>query len=144
LAVTRCSAEKVRLHIDLSGRIAIVSGSTAGIGLAAAKGLAQASAAVVINVRTQETVGQAVEAIGIAIPGAKVAGFTADLSTPRGCDSLAAEHKSCDILVNNIGIYGEQDFFEVPDREWTRFFEANVMSGVRLSRAYLPAMIERG
>ena len=73
-----------------------------------------------------------------------MAGFVADLGDARGCDVLVAAHPTCDILVNNLGIYGEQDFFEIPDSEWLRFFEANVMSGVRLSRAYLPAMIDRG
>jgi len=73
-----------------------------------------------------------------------VAGFVADLGDARGCDVLVAAHPTCDILVNNLGIYGERDFFEIPHSEWLRFFEANVMSGVRLSRAYLPAMIDRG
>jgi NAD(P)-dependent dehydrogenase (short-subunit alcohol dehydrogenase family) len=67
-----------------------------------------------------------------------------DLGDARGCDVLVAAHPTCDVLVNNLGIYGEQDFFEIPDSEWLRFFEANVMSGVRLSRAYLPALIDRG
>jgi NAD(P)-dependent dehydrogenase (short-subunit alcohol dehydrogenase family) len=73
-----------------------------------------------------------------------VAGFVGDLGDARGCDALASMHPACDILVNNLGIYQEQDFFEIPDSEWFHFFEANVMSGVRLSRAYLPAMIGRG
>ncbi len=68
----------------------------------------------------------------------------ADLGDAAGCDALIAAHPGCDILVNNLGIYGEQDVFAIPDSEWTRFFEVNVMSGVRLSRAYLPGMIERG
>lgn len=71
-------------------------------------------------------------------------GFAADLGNAGGCNALAAKHPSCEILVNNLGVYGEQDFFAIPDSEWTRFFEVNVMSGVRLSRAYLPAMIGRG
>jgi short chain dehydrogenase len=70
-----------------------------------------------------------------------VAGFVADIGDARGCDALVAAHPTCDILVDNLGIYGERDFLEIPDSEWLRFFEANVMSGVRLSRAYLPAMI---
>ena len=132
------------MRIDLSGKTAIVTGSTAGIGLATAKGLAAAGAKVVVNGRTQEAVERAVKAIDTGAPGADVAGFAADLGNAGGCNALAAVHPSCDILVNNLGIYGEQDFFAIPDSEWTHFFEVNVMSGVRLSRAYLPAMIGRG
>jgi NAD(P)-dependent dehydrogenase (short-subunit alcohol dehydrogenase family) len=132
------------MRIDLSGKTAIITGSTAGIGLATAKGLAAAGAKVVVNGRTQEAVERAVKAVGTAAPGADVAGFAADLGDARGCDALVAEHPSCDILVNNLGVYGQQDYFEIPDSEWTRFFEVNVMSGVRLSRAYLAAMIGRG
>jgi NAD(P)-dependent dehydrogenase (short-subunit alcohol dehydrogenase family) len=99
---------------------------------------------VVVNGRTREAVDRVVKLLGAANQGAKVAGFAADLGDARGCDALVAEHPRCDILVNNLGIYGQKDFFEIPDSEWTRFFEVNVMSGVRLSRAYLPAMIERG
>jgi NAD(P)-dependent dehydrogenase (short-subunit alcohol dehydrogenase family) len=132
------------MRIDLSGKTAIITGSTAGIGLATARGLAAAGAKVVVNGRTPDAVERAVKAVGTAAHGAGVAGFAADLGDARGCDALVAEHPSCDILVNNLGVYGEQDFFAIPDTEWTRFFEANVMSGVRLSRAYLPAMIGRG
>jgi NAD(P)-dependent dehydrogenase (short-subunit alcohol dehydrogenase family) len=132
------------MRIDLSGKTAIITGSTAGIGLATAKGLAAAGAKVVVNGRTPEAVERAVKAVGTAALGAEVAGFAADLGNAGGCNALAAEHPNCDILVNNLGIYGEQDFFVIPDSEWTRFFEVNVMSGVRLSRAYLPAMIGRG
>jgi NAD(P)-dependent dehydrogenase (short-subunit alcohol dehydrogenase family) len=132
------------MRIDLSGKTAIISGSTAGIGLATAKGLAVAGAKIVVNGRTPEAVERAVKAINTGAPGADVAGFAADLGNAGGCNALAAVHPSCDILVNNLGIYGEQDFFAIPDSEWTHFFEVNVMSGVRLSRAYLPAMIGRG
>ena len=76
-------------------------------------------------------------------PEAKVRAVSADLSTASGCDALVKAEPSCDILVNNVGIYGPQDFFDIPDSEWTRFFELNVMSGVRLSRAYMPAMLQR-
>src|ERR1700736_102484 len=113
------------MRIDLSGKTAIISGSTAGIGLATAKGLAVAGAKVVVNGRTQEAVERAVKAVGTAAPGADVAGFAADLGDARGCDTLVAEHPSCDILVNNLGVYGQQDYFEIPDSEWTRFFEVN-------------------
>jgi NAD(P)-dependent dehydrogenase (short-subunit alcohol dehydrogenase family) len=132
------------MRIDLSGKTAIITGSTAGIGLATAKGLAAAGAKVVVNGRTPEAVERAVKAVSTAAPGAEVAGFAADLGNADGCNALAGKHPNCEILVNNLGVYGEQDFFAIPDSEWTRFFEVNVMSGVRLSRAYLPAMIGRG
>lgn len=132
------------MRIDLSGKTAVITGSTAGIGLAMAKGLAAAGAKVVVNGRTPEAVERAVKAVGTAVPGAEVAGIAADLGNAGGCNALVAMHPSCEILVNNLGVYGEQDFFAIPDSEWTRFFEVNVMSGVRLPRAYLPAMIGRG
>jgi NAD(P)-dependent dehydrogenase (short-subunit alcohol dehydrogenase family) len=125
------------VHIDLGGEIALVTASTAGIGLATAKGLAAAGAMVIVNGRTQGRV-EALE------PGAKVVGIVADASNANGCDALVTQHPYCDILVNNLGIYAEQDFFALPDSEWLRFLEVNVMSGVRLSRAYLPGMIARG
>ncbi|OZI30058.1 oxidoreductase [Bordetella genomosp. 10] len=132
------------MKIDLSGKTAIVSGSTKGIGLASAKGLAACGATVVVNGRKQQDVDAAIAAVKAAVPGASVAGFTGDLGTAQGCDALVAAHPACDILVNNVGIFGPQDFFDTPDSEWTRFFEVNVMSGVRLSRAYLPGMRAKG
>ncbi|UHL64031.1 SDR family oxidoreductase [Paralcaligenes sp. KSB-10] len=132
------------MHIDLKGKTAIVTGSTAGIGLATAKGLAAAGAAVVVNGRTQQAVDRAVQAVRVAVPGAAASGIAADLGDIAGCAALVAQCPDCDILVNNVGIFGPQDFFEIPDSEWTLFFETNVMSGVRLSRAYLPGMAARG
>jgi NAD(P)-dependent dehydrogenase (short-subunit alcohol dehydrogenase family) len=132
------------MRIDLSGLRAIVTGSTAGIGLGCAKGLARAGAKVVITGRTQESVDKALSTIATAVPGADVTGFVGDLGTAEGCDALVAAHPQTDILVNNLGIYQLQDFFEVPDAEWTRFFEINILSGVRLSRAYGPTMEAAG
>jgi len=131
------------MKIDLTGKAAIVTGSTAGIGFAIAKGLAAAGATVVLNGRTLAAVDRALAALGKAVPGARSRGVAADLGTAQGCTELVAAEPSADILVNNVGIFGPQDFFEIPDAEWTRFFEVNVMSGVRLSRAYLPGMLAK-
>jgi NAD(P)-dependent dehydrogenase (short-subunit alcohol dehydrogenase family) len=131
------------MRIDLSARTAIVTGSAAGIGLAIAKGLAAAGAAAVINGREQVSVDKAVAEVKNAVPGATVRGVAADLGTAQGCAALAEAEPDADILINNVGIFGPQDFFDIPDSEWTRFFEVNVMSGVRLSRAYLPGMLRR-
>lgn len=132
------------MKIDLSGKTAVVSGSTAGIGFAIAKGLAEAGAAVVLNGRTQAAVDVALARLGEAVPGATARGVAADLGTAAGCAALVAAEPQADILVNNVGIFGPQDIFEVDDATWERFFAVNVMSGVRLSRAYVPPMVERG
>lgn len=128
------------MHIDLSGKLAIVTGSTAGIGLATARGLAASGARVLLNGRTASAVERAMTSLHAAVPGADLLGFAGDLGTATGCAALVAEHPQCDILVNNLGIFGPQDFFDTPDETWQRFFEVNVMSGVRLARAYLPGM----
>ncbi len=131
------------MKIDLTGKTAIVSGSTEGIGYATALGLAQAGAEVVINGRTQEKVDKAVAKLSASVAGAKVKGVAADVSTAHGCDHLVEAVPKADILVNNAGIFALQPFFDIPDAEWERFFQTNVMSGVRLSRAYLKGMMER-
>lgn len=131
------------MKIDFSGKTAIVTGSTAGIGYAIARGLALAGACVVVNGRTNETVEQAVSKMRTETACTDIRGVAADVSTADGCEKLFNEQPSTDILINNAGIYRLQDFFEIPDAEWTRFFEVNVMSGVRLSRAYLPGMMQR-
>ncbi|MCW8125834.1 SDR family NAD(P)-dependent oxidoreductase [Microbulbifer halophilus] len=130
------------MKIDLSGKTAVVSGSTMGIGFAIAGGLAESGAAVVVNGRKQASVDEAVAALKNAFPEAEVRGVAADLGTAEGCAEMVEAEPVADILVNNLGIYGPQDFFEIPDEEWTRFYEINVLSGVRLSRAYLPGMLE--
>ncbi len=131
------------MNIDLSNKTAIVTGSTLGIGFAVARGLAESGATVIINGRSEASVGQAIGALKKAIPQAVVRGVAADLGTAEGCAKLIAAEPEADILVNNVGIFGPQDFFEIADSEWTRFFETNVMSGVRLSRAYAPGMLSR-
>jgi NAD(P)-dependent dehydrogenase (short-subunit alcohol dehydrogenase family) len=131
------------MKIDLSGKSALVTGSTTGIGHAIAKGLAGAGADVVINGRTQAKVDTAVAAIRQAMPQARFRGVAADVSTAAGCQTLAAALPDVDILINNAGIFEPKGFFDIPDEDWSRFFEVNVMSGVRLARAYLPGMLKR-
>src|ERR1700760_2149226 len=132
-----------RMKIDLSGKTALVTGSTAGIGYAIAKGLAASGAAVVLNGRTQASVDAAAKRLAGEVAGANVRGIGADVSTEAGCKALAAALPQVDILVNNAGIFEPKDFFEISDADWSRFFEVNVMSGVRLSRAYLKGMLKR-
>lgn len=131
------------MNIDLSGKTAIVTGSTAGIGFAVAQGLAESGATVIVNGRTQAAVDKAIGELTHWVGDAVIRGIAADLGTAAGCRILLEREPSADILVNNVGIYGPQDFFDIPDSEWTRFFEVNVMSGVRLSRGYLPGMVRR-
>jgi NAD(P)-dependent dehydrogenase (short-subunit alcohol dehydrogenase family) len=131
------------MNIDLKGKTALVTGSTSGIGHAIAKGLAGAGADVVINGRTQAKVDAAVAAIAKAMPGGKLRGVAADVSTADGCQKLIAALPDADILINNAGIFEPKGFLDIPDEDWSRFFEVNVMSGVRLSRAYLPGMLKR-
>ncbi|WP_028217577.1 SDR family NAD(P)-dependent oxidoreductase [Paraburkholderia oxyphila] len=132
------------MKIDLSGKLALVTGSAAGIGLATAKGLAGTGATVIVNGRHEGSVRDAEAAVRQAVPGAQVQGFVGDLANATGCDALVKAHPQVDILVNNLGIFAQEDFFAIPDSEWLRFFETNVMSGVRLSRAYAGAMVKAG
>ena len=131
------------MKIDLSGKTALVTGSTSGIGHAIAKGLAASGASVVVNGRTQAKVEAAAAGLTKAVAGAKVRGIAADVSTAAGCKALVAALPQVDILINNAGIFEPKGFLEIPDEDWSRFFDVNVMSGVRLSRAYLPEMLKR-
>jgi NAD(P)-dependent dehydrogenase (short-subunit alcohol dehydrogenase family) len=131
------------VNLDLHGKTAIVSGSTAGIGYAAALGLARQGAHVVVTGRTAARVDAAVAAIAREADTNEVRGVAADLASAAGCDALAAAVPQADILVNNLGIFEPKAFAEIDDADWLRFFESNVLSGVRLCRAYLPGMRER-
>jgi len=127
--------------IDLTGKTALVTGSTGGIGYATAAGLHGSGATVVINGRTAERVREAVDRLG---GGDRIVGVAADVGTAAGCEALLNAMAHVDILVNNAGIAVPQPVLEIPDAEWERLFAVNVMSGVRLSRSYLPGMLERG
>lgn len=132
------------MKIELKGRKAIVTGSTAGIGRAIAEGLACAGASVVINGRKEERVAGALREIRALLPDADITGVAADLSTAEGSAVLFAQAADTDILVNNLGTAYVNGFFEQQDSEWMDLFQLNVMSGVRAARHYLPAMVKRG
>ena len=131
------------MDLQIKDKTALVTGSTKGIGLAIATGLAREGARVIINGRTEATVAPAAAAILAAVPDAKLETFAGDLAQPGPTDALVAQFPCVDILVNNLGIFEPKPFVQIPDADWRRFFEVNVLSGVRLSRAYFPGMIER-
>lgn len=130
------------MNLGLKGKTAVVSGSTAGIGFAIAAALAAESAQVVVNGRTQARVSEAMEKIQECVPKADVRGVAADLGTAAGVERFLQQVRAADILVNNLGIFETKPFVEIPDADWLRFFEVNVLSGVRLTRAYLPRMLK--
>ena len=132
------------MELELEGKRAVVTGSTAGIGLAIAEALAREGAAVVVNGRTRERVEAAVARVRAARAGSDVRGVAADLGTAEGCGRVVAEVPDADVLVNNLGIFDARPFDQIEDAEWLRFLETNVMSGVRLSRHYFPRMLARG
>jgi NAD(P)-dependent dehydrogenase (short-subunit alcohol dehydrogenase family) len=125
------------MNLQLEGKTALVTGSTAGIGLAIASALAKEGAAVIVNGRTQERVDKAVAASGAAH------GIAADLGTEAGARAVIARFPAVDILVNNLGIFEPKPFDQISDDDWRRFFEVNVMSGVRLSRHYVGPMKQK-
>ncbi|MGC2249116.1 MAG: SDR family NAD(P)-dependent oxidoreductase [Acidobacteriaceae bacterium] len=131
------------MDLQLTGKTALVSGSTAGIGLAIAKELAQEGANVTINGRTAERVQHAMEEIGAAHPKGKIGGVAADLATAAGTEVLFQQLPQVDILINNLGIFEPKEFSEISDAVWVRFFVVNGLSGVRLSRHYLPGMVRK-
>jgi NAD(P)-dependent dehydrogenase (short-subunit alcohol dehydrogenase family) len=127
------------MDMKLKNRLALVSGSTAGIGYAIAVGLAAEGARVIVNGRTQAAVDAAVSTIRSAT-GSDVLGFAGDLATADAAEALVRENPGIEILVNNLGIFEPRPFAEIPDTDWMRFFATNVLSGVRLARLCLPAM----
>jgi NAD(P)-dependent dehydrogenase (short-subunit alcohol dehydrogenase family) len=131
------------MDLGLRDKLAVVSGSTAGIGLAIASALAAECAKVIVNGRTQARVDAAVKAIQQKVAGANVRGVAADLGTSAGVEAFLRQAPDADIVVNNLGIFDVKPFLEIPDAEWMRFFEVNVLSGVRLARAYLPGMLKK-
>jgi NAD(P)-dependent dehydrogenase (short-subunit alcohol dehydrogenase family) len=130
--------------IDLKGKRAVVSGSTAGIGLAIARGLAAADAHVVVNGRSKDRVEHAIADIRRTVANASLSGVAADLATAAGAASFVAQVEDADILVNNVGTTTLKPFLELTDEDWAWLFDLNVMTGVRLTRHYLPGMVERG
>lgn len=131
------------MNFGLKDKVAVVTGSTAGIGFASAVGLAREGAEVVINGRQTERVEAAIARLKEIVPDAKVRGVAADLGSAQGIETFVGQVADADILVNNLGIFEPKAFEEISDEEWLRFFEVNVLSGIRLSRHYLPRMKEK-
>jgi NAD(P)-dependent dehydrogenase (short-subunit alcohol dehydrogenase family) len=131
------------MQLGLQGKAAVVSGSTAGIGLAIAIALAEEGASVVVNGRTEARVSAALETMRQRVASADVCGVAADLGTSAGVRTFLEHVPEADVLVNNLGIFEVQPFAEISDSDWMRFFEVNVLSGVRLTRKYLPGMLKK-
>jgi NAD(P)-dependent dehydrogenase (short-subunit alcohol dehydrogenase family) len=136
--------KEVHMIIGLKGRRAIVTGSTAGIGRATAEGLVRAGASVVVSGRGDKRVDEAVRQMREAFPGADISGVAADLSTMQGAEAFFAQAPDTDILVNSLGTAVLRDFADTTDDDWRQIFEINFMSGVRMTRHYLPKMVKRG
>src|ERR1700723_1393147 len=128
------------MNLQLSGKLALVSGSTKGIGLAIVTGLAREGCRVIVNGRSKSSVEDAGLKIRQTVPEAKLESFPGDLADATVAATLVKQFPAVDILVNNLGIFEPKPFEQVPDSDWQRFFDVNVLSGVRLSRAYLPGM----
>jgi NAD(P)-dependent dehydrogenase (short-subunit alcohol dehydrogenase family) len=131
------------MKIDLTGKTALVTGSTGGIGYAIAKGLAGAGATVLINGRKADRVAASVARIQRDVPGGKFVAAPGDVSTAEGCEAAVAGHGDIDILVNNAATFEPKDFFDIPDADWEHYFRTNVLSGIRLSRMLMPGMFKR-
>jgi NAD(P)-dependent dehydrogenase (short-subunit alcohol dehydrogenase family) len=131
------------MDLGLNGKLALVTGSTAGIGLATAQVLAREGTRVIVNGRTARRVEAAVAQLRSSVPGASVEGIAADAGSAAGCATITATWPEVDVLVNNVGIFEPKPFEEIPDQDWMRFFEVNVLSGVRLARHYVRGMRAR-
>ena len=131
------------MDLQLKEKTALVTGSTVGIGFAIAELLAQEGATVIVSGRSQERVDHAIAQIRNKAPKAMLKAAVADLGTQEGCDQVIKQFPQVDILVNNVGIYDAKPFIEISDEEWLRFFQINVMSGVRLSRHYFTPMLKQ-
>ncbi|MEC0202799.1 SDR family NAD(P)-dependent oxidoreductase [Paenibacillus lautus] len=131
------------MNLELQGKVALVTGSTSGIGKAIAMSLAAEGASVIINGRHEDKVKQAIHDIHAVHPDAELRFVVADLGTEEGCHQVREAAPIVDILINNLGIFEPAEFFDIPDSEWFRFFETNIMSGVRLTRHYLKNMMNR-
>jgi NAD(P)-dependent dehydrogenase (short-subunit alcohol dehydrogenase family) len=131
------------MDLGLQHKLAVVSGSTAGIGLAIAAALAAEGANVIVNGRTEARVTAALHKIRQRVANAKVRGVAADLGTSSGVDAFLKQVAEADVLINNLGIFEAKAFAEISDADWVRFFEVNVLSGVRLARKYLPGMLKK-
>ena len=129
------------MNLQLEGKNVFITGSTAGIGYGVAESMLQEGASVIINGRTNQSVGQAVEQLSEKFPEGIISGRRCDFSQVQEVEKLISNMPSVDILINNVGIYTSQSFFDTSDEDWMRLFEVNVMSGVRLSRALLPQML---
>lgn len=132
------------MDLQIRGKTALVTGSTAGIGLAIAKTLAQEGVNVIINGRNKDRVEALARQLLDELPGTQFRGIAADFSQVDQINALLAELSQVDILINNVGIFEPKEFTEIPDQDWFKFFEVNVMSGVRLSRHYFPNMLANG
>lgn len=132
------------MDLRIKDRTALVTGSTSGIGYAIVLGLAREGARVTLTGRTQARVDAALSALRKEVPGARVDGLAADCATREGAEATFRHLPAVDILVNNLGIYERKSYFEIPDEDWQRLFDVNVMSGVRFSRHYAPAMVKKG
>ena len=131
------------MDLKLQGKSALVSGSTAGLGLAIAQTLSHEGASVIVNGRSKERVTEAIAKIKQSQPEALVSGVVADASTKAGIKQIFEQFPQVDILVNNLGIYEPKPFFDITDEDWLNIFEVNVLSGIRLSRQYLQKMLEQ-
>jgi len=131
------------MDFGLKGKIAVVSGSTAGIGFGIAAALAREGTKVVINGRTSARVAAALQKLRAQLAGADFSGIAADLGTPEGVAAFIKQVPTADVLVNNLGVFEVKPFLEIRDEDWQRFFEVNVLSGVRLTRHYLPGMLKK-